>query len=78
MDQRRVFTAVIRREEDLHVALCPEPGTASQGATVEEAKANLAEAVGLFLDTASPEKIEERLAAGAESGKTGLAASCCP
>jgi predicted RNase H-like HicB family nuclease len=33
----------------------------SQGSTVEESLANLREAVELFLETASPEEIEERL-----------------
>jgi len=43
------FTAVLHREEDLYVAECPEVGTVSQGATVEEAIANLKEATGLYL-----------------------------
>lgn len=31
------LTAVIRRDEDMYVAECPEVGTASQGKTIEEA-----------------------------------------
>jgi len=31
------YTAVIRREEDMFVATCPEIGTASQGKSVDEA-----------------------------------------
>ena len=31
------FSAVLHREEDMHVAECPEVGTVSQGYTVEEA-----------------------------------------
>jgi len=42
------FTAILDREGDQYVALCPELDIASQGATVEEAKANLKEAVELF------------------------------
>jgi predicted RNase H-like HicB family nuclease len=43
------LTAVIEREDDGYVAICPEFDVASQGGTVEEAKANLREAVELFL-----------------------------
>jgi hypothetical protein len=32
-----VYTAIIEKEGDLHVALCPDLDMASQGATVEEA-----------------------------------------
>jgi predicted RNase H-like HicB family nuclease len=45
----------------MYVALCPELDVASQGATVEEATANLKEAVELFLESADPEEIEQRL-----------------
>ena len=55
------LTAVIEREGDGYVALCPELDVASQGSTVEEARENLREAVELFLETASPEEIEDRL-----------------
>lgn len=55
------FTAFIEREDDGFVALCPELDVASQGGTVEEAKANLVEAVELFLETASPSELESRL-----------------
>jgi predicted RNase H-like HicB family nuclease len=57
----RNFTAIIEREEDAFVALCPEFDIASQGASVGEARANLQEAVALFLETASPSEIERRL-----------------
>ena len=55
------FTAIVEREGDGYVALCPELDVASQGDTVEEAHANLREAVELFLETASSEEIAERL-----------------
>jgi predicted RNase H-like HicB family nuclease len=55
------FTAIIEREKDLFVALCPELDIASQGETVEKAAANLKEAVELFLQCASPEEIQHRL-----------------
>jgi len=44
----RFLTAVLTREDDAYVALCPELDVASQGAGVDEARANLTEAVELF------------------------------
>ncbi len=58
----KTYTAVIEKEDDLYVALCPELDIASQGATIEEAKANLTEAVELFLESADPEEIRRRFA----------------
>jgi predicted RNase H-like HicB family nuclease len=55
------FTAIIEREDDAYVALCPELDIASQGDTVSEARANLQEAIELFLETASPEEVQRRL-----------------
>jgi len=46
----RTFTAILHKEGDLYVALCPEAGTASQGYTIEEAVANLKEATELYLE----------------------------
>ncbi len=57
----RSFTAILEREGHLYVALCPELDVASQGATVEEATANLKEAVELFLEMADPSEVAERL-----------------
>jgi predicted RNase H-like HicB family nuclease len=57
----RSFTAVIEKEKDLFVALCPELDVASQGTSVEQAVANLKEAVELFLEFASPEEVQLRL-----------------
>jgi predicted RNase H-like HicB family nuclease len=57
----RNFTAIIEREDDAYVALCPELDIASQGSTVSEARANLQEAIELFLETASPEEVQRRL-----------------
>lgn len=57
----RTFTAWVHREDGGWVALCPELDVASQGQTVEEAKANLREAVELFLDCADEEEISQRL-----------------
>ena len=55
-----LYTAIIEKEGDLYAALCPELDVASQGATVEEATANLREAVELFLECADPEEIQRR------------------
>ena len=54
------MTAVIRREGELYVALCPEFDVVSQGTTVEEAKSNLIEALELFLEHADSEEIKNR------------------
>jgi predicted RNase H-like HicB family nuclease len=56
----RTYTAILEREGNLYVALCPELDVASQGPTVEEATANLKEAVELFLECADPREIAER------------------
>jgi predicted RNase H-like HicB family nuclease len=48
--ETRTFTAVLRLEEDIYVAECPEVGSVSQGSTVEEALANLKEATELYLE----------------------------
>lgn len=61
MKKRYSLTAVVEREGDGYVSLCPELDVASQGDTVEEAKANLQEAVELFLECASPKEVRERL-----------------
>jgi len=57
----RHLTAIIEKEDDGYVALCTELDIASQGGTIEEARKNLREAVELFLETASPSEINERL-----------------
>ena len=54
------FTAIIEREGDKYVALCPELDIASQGFTVEEARQNLKEALELFFETASQQEIQDR------------------
>jgi len=53
-------TAIIEREEDGFVALCPEFDIASQGASIEEARTNLIEALTLFFETASPSEVSRR------------------
>lgn len=60
MSTLRRLTAVIEREGDGYVALCPEFDIASQGDTVEEARANLTEALTLFFEDADPSEVERR------------------
>lgn len=55
----RQFTAVIQREDDMYVALCPELDVASQGDTVQQARENLREAIELFLQEADPQEIRQ-------------------
>ena len=45
------FSAVITREDEWHVARCPELGVTSQGTDVPSALANLREAIELYLET---------------------------
>jgi len=55
------LTALIEREGDGYVSLCPELDVASQGKTVEEARDNLREALELFFESASAEELKQRL-----------------
>ena len=57
----RTLTAVLHKEGDLFVADCPEVGTVSQGATVEEAVRNLQEATELYLEEFPTEEIARPL-----------------
>lgn len=61
MVNSRRMTAIIEREDDGLVALCPELDIASQGSSVEEARANLIEALELFFETAAPSEVARRL-----------------
>ena len=60
MHRTEHIIAVIGREDGLYVALCPEYDIASQGASVEEAKTNLVEAVELFFESASEAEVARR------------------
>jgi predicted RNase H-like HicB family nuclease len=46
----KTLSAVIHKEGDWFVSLCPELDVASQGKTIEEAISNLKEAVSLYLE----------------------------
>ena len=57
----RQLTAIMEREGDGYVALCPELDIASQGNSVDEARNNLKVALELFFETASPAEAQQRL-----------------
>jgi len=61
MEATQRLTAIIEREDDGYVALCPELDIASQGETIEEARANLVEALTLFFESASAKELKSRL-----------------
>jgi len=61
MPNAQRMTAIIEREDDGFVSLCPELDIASQGSTIEEARANLIEALTLFFETAAPSEVARRL-----------------
>ena len=54
------LTAIIEREDDGFVALCPELDIASEGASIEKARTNLTEALTLFFETAAPSEVARR------------------
>ena len=56
----RRLTALIERDGDGYVALCPELDIASQGDSIEQARENLREALELFFEVASAEEIDRR------------------
>jgi predicted RNase H-like HicB family nuclease len=60
MVQRRRLTAIIEREDDGFVSLCPELDIASQGSSAEQAQANLVEALTLFFETAEASEVTRR------------------
>lgn len=57
----RRLTAIVERDGDGYVALCPEMDVASQGETIVEARDNLAEALTLFFETAPSDEVDRRL-----------------
>ena len=58
MKKNYQLTAIIEREGNGYVSLCPELDIASQGDTVEESRKNLAEALELFFEHASESEIK--------------------
>lgn len=52
------LSAVITKEGDMYVSLCPELDIASQGKTVEDALRNLKEAVELYYEDEDVMKLD--------------------
>lgn len=61
MKNKYQLTAIIEKEGDMYVALCPELDIASQGDSVESARTNLQEALELFFEDSSENEIHERM-----------------
>jgi predicted RNase H-like HicB family nuclease len=57
----RRLTAILEREGDGFVSLCPEVDVASQGDTIEHAWTNLQEASKVFFETVSEIEVAEPL-----------------
>jgi predicted RNase H-like HicB family nuclease len=47
----RSFLVSIQKEDKFFVARCPELGVTSQGETLEEAQANIKEAIELYIES---------------------------
>jgi predicted RNase H-like HicB family nuclease len=60
MKKKRRLTTILGCEVGGFVAQFPELGVAGQGDTIEEGRANLQEALELFLETAPPDEINQR------------------
>lgn len=57
----RTLTAIIHREGDGYVALCPEVDVASEGESIDSARENLREALQLFFEVAPQDEIDRRM-----------------
>ena len=53
------YNVIIQKEENWYVAKCLDNSVASQGKTIEEAMANLKEALELYIQDERPEKPKE-------------------
>ncbi len=60
MGRAQRLTAIIEREDDGFAALRPEFDIAGVGASIEEARTNLIEALTLFFETAAPSEVAQR------------------
>ncbi len=63
-----MITVSVIQDEDVYISHCLDYDIASQGSTEQEAIDNIKEAVTLFLEVASPEEIQRRLARRGISG----------
>ena len=53
----KTFLVSIKREDKFFVARCPELGVTSQGETLEEAQANIKEAIELYIESFGIEEL---------------------
>ena len=60
MRRTQRLAAIIEREDDDFVSLCPEFDITSQGSPIEEARKNVVEALTLFFETADPSEVTRR------------------
>ena len=60
MKSTQNLRAIIEREGDGYISLCPELDIASQGDNIEEARQNPIEALELFFETADPSEVKNR------------------
>lgn len=58
--EERTFTVILKKEEDVYIAECPEVGTFSQGNTIDEAVENIKEATELYLEEFPLESQEKK------------------
>jgi predicted RNase H-like HicB family nuclease len=53
-------SVIIEKDSEGYYAYCPDlPGCQSQGDSMEEAVSNIKEAISLYLETLSPEELNE-------------------
>jgi Uncharacterized conserved protein len=57
--KRLRYTAVVTREGEWYIARCVELSVTTQGRTLDEARANLQEAVELYLESFGTEELGE-------------------
>ena len=69
----RRLTAIVEREGDGYVALCPEVDVVSQGDAAAEARSNLTEALTLFFEAASVGEVDRRMRGGVHVTHVGVA-----
>ena len=53
----RTFLISIQKEEKFYVARCPELGVTSQGESLEDAQANVKEAIELYIESFGTENL---------------------
>ncbi len=77
ISDRLELSAVVHKEGRLYMALCPEYDVASQGKSVEEALANLKEALELYFEDEDVEKPSETEAPIVTIVKVDVRGSAC-